>query len=141
MNLYAESSAVLCWLLGDKDADRVRPAILSAEITVASELTLVECERVLIRNVALGQLSETEAAGLLAQLTETAGGWQVIPIDAEILERVRHPFPAEPVRTLDAIHLASALVARRAMPELAMLSLDERIRRCGRQLGLPALPE
>jgi predicted nucleic acid-binding protein len=41
---------------------------------------------------------------------------------------------------LDAIHLATALQARAALPDLALLSLDRRIRTCGEQLGFQVLP-
>jgi len=50
------------------------------------------------------------------------------------------PFPVEPIRTLDAIHLASAILARAAVPDLALLSLDERVRANGRALGFTVLP-
>jgi hypothetical protein len=36
--------------------------------------------------------------------------------------------------------LASALVAGPAIPGLALLSLDDRVRRCGRRLGFELLP-
>jgi hypothetical protein len=37
--------------------------------------------------------------------------------------------------TLDAMHLASALAARSVLPDLVLLSLDERMRAAGRGLG------
>src|SRR5215471_17378338 len=52
-------------------------------------------------------------------------GLFALPIDQEILERVSHPFPEEPVRTLDAIHLATALLVGRTVADLALLSLDD----------------
>ena len=58
----------------------------------------------------------------------------------EIVERARRPFPGEPIRTLDALHLASALTARTAITDLALLSLDDRIRNAGARLGLPLQP-
>ena len=51
------------------------------------------------------------------------------------MERARHPFPAEPIRTLDAIHLESALAVRSAVPGVEFLSLDGGIRRTVKQLG------
>ena len=57
------------------------------------------------------------------------------------MDRARQPFPGDPVRTLDAIHLASVLVARSAVAGLELLSLDERIRSVGKKLGLTLLPE
>ena len=49
---------------------------------------------------------------------------------------MRGPFPGEPIRTLDALHLASALVARAAVADLAFLSQDEKVRASARALGL-----
>ncbi len=140
MNLYAESSAVLSWLLGDEDGERVRQTLSSAEIVFASDLTLVECDRVLVRAVHAGRLSEAGAADRAARLGLAAAHWALLRLDPEILERARRPFPAQPLRTLDALHVASALVARRAVPQLALLSLDQRVRRCGRQLGFALQP-
>lgn len=50
-------------------------------------------------------------------------------------------FPAEPVRTLDALHLASALFLNEFVPSLAVLSADDRIRNNAAQLGFAVLPE
>jgi hypothetical protein len=140
VNLYAESSAVLAWLLEEGAADQVRRALASAERLIASDLTLIECDRVLIRGVSLGRLSEADAAECRAQLHAAAADWQVLRISPEIVERARQPFPAEPLRALDAIHLASALVARSAVPGLRLLSLDDRIRGAARRLGFQLQP-
>ena len=48
--------------------------------------------------------------------------------------------PRSTIRTLDAIHLASALVARSTIPGLELLSLDDRIRKTARRLGLRLRP-
>ena len=40
----------------------------------------------------------------------------------------------------DALHLASALVARAAVPGLALLALDAAMREAGRGLGFTVLP-
>ncbi len=140
MNLYAESSAVLSWLFDDQQAESVREALSSAEIVLASDLTIVECDRVLVRNVYSGRLSEAVAARRATELGQVAAHWRVMRLDTEILERARRPFPGEPLRTLDALHLASALMALRTVPRLALLSLDKRVRRSGQQLGLTLLP-
>lgn len=140
MKLYAESSAVLAWILKQEAGDRVREALRAAEDVITSDLTLIECDRVLIRGVALGDLEETDGAGRRVQLSATASRWRVLRISPEIVERARQPFPAEPLRSLDAIHLASALVARAAVPGLQLLSLDDRIRAAARRLGFKLQP-
>ena len=140
MNVYAESSAVLTWLLGEEAGPRVREVLRRAELVMASDLTLVECDRVLIRAVTLGELDEAAAADCRAHLNAAAAHWHLWRISPEIVDRARHPFPAEPLRTLDAIHLASALAARSAVPGVELLSLDDRIRRAGVQLGFRLQP-
>jgi len=136
VNVYAESSAILAWLLGEEAAPRVREVLAGAEIVIASDLTLIECDRVLIRAVTRGDIAEADAADRRAHLNAAAAHWNVLRIGADIVDRARRPFPGEPVRTLDAIHLASALAARSAIAGLELLSLDDRIRTAGRRLGM-----
>ena len=140
MNLYAESSAVLAWLLGEDAAPRVRELLSKAELVIASDLTLLECDRVLIRAVVLGEVDEAAAADRRAHLNAAAAHWHMLRVSAEIVERARQPFPAEPMRTLDAIHLSSALAARAGVAGVQLLSLDERVRRAGQQLGFRLQP-
>ena len=140
MNLYAESSAVLAWLLDEPAAPAVRRLLREAEVIVASDLTLIECDRVLLRAVALKELTDAEAADRQAHLIEAAAHWQVLRIAGEIVDRSRQPFPGDPIRTLDAIHLASLLVARSAVVGLRMLSLDDRVRQAATRLGVAVEP-
>lgn len=46
MNIYAESSAILAWLLGEVTGSRVREALLRAELVFSSDLVLIECDRI-----------------------------------------------------------------------------------------------
>ena len=141
MNLYAESSAILAWLLDENFAQEVRNSLAAAEVIVASDLTLIECDRVLIRAVTLGELTEVEAADRRAHLVAAASHWHILRLAPEIVDRARLPFPGEPIRTLDAIHLASVLTARTAIAGLKLLSLDDRVRKAAKKLGLELLPE
>lgn len=141
MTVYAESSAVLSWLLGEGKSQAVRKILGSADAIVASDLTLIECERVLHRAVALGELTEADAADRQAHLAAASAHWHVLRIGPEVVARARQAFPGDPLRTLDAIHLASALVARRAVAGLAILSLDDRIRKAAAALGMKSTPD
>jgi len=141
VSVYAESSAVLAWLFDEESGDQIRGLLASADVVVASDLTIIECDRVLLRAAALGELTEAEAADRRAHLTSAAARWNVLRIGPEIVERARQPFPGEPIRTLDAIHLASALVARSAVAGLELLSVDDRVRKASRGLGLTVCPK
>ena len=138
--MYAESSAVLAWLLDEPEGAKVRHHLSAADIVVASDLTLIECDRVLLRAAAIDEMTEAEAADRRAHLTIAAAQWHLLRIGAEIVERARQPFPGDPIRTLDAIHLASAIVARSALPGLDILSLDDRVRKTARRLGFRVTP-
>jgi uncharacterized protein with PIN domain len=140
MIVYAESSAVLAWLLDQPQGGVVAAALAAADIVIASDLTVIECDRVIVRAVALGELRESDALDRQARLNAVSARWTLLGLDDEIAERARRPFPVEPVRTLDAIHLASALTARKAVPDLVVLSLDIRVREVAASLGLPLLP-
>jgi predicted nucleic acid-binding protein len=140
VRFYAESSAVVAILLGESQSDRVRKLLASADAVAASDLTLLESARVLIRAVARGEMSQTSAAKRLQELDDMAASWGVLRIGSKIVERARKPFPREPIRALDAIHLASALAVRVTIPDLQILSLDDRIRSAASQLGFRVQP-
>jgi predicted nucleic acid-binding protein len=141
MDLYAESSAVLAWLLDEgRDGLEIQTMLADASTVVASDLTLIECDRVLARAAAIGEITEADAAERQARLNGASAHWAIVGIEEDVVERTRRPFPVEPIRTLDAIHLASALVARRAIPGLTMLSLDARVRRAAHGMGIPLAP-
>jgi hypothetical protein len=92
--------------------------------------------------VAIKELTEAEAeaADRRAHLIEAASYWHVLRIADEIVDWARRPFPGDPVRTLDAIHLASLLVARSAVVGIWLLSLDERVRQAANRLGIAVEP-
>jgi predicted nucleic acid-binding protein len=138
--LYAESSAVAAWLLLEKPAPAIRDALVKAEAVVASDLTHLETDRAIRRSVELKRLTEAEAMRRRGLLSRAAGGWSWMRISPEVMERARAAFPLEPVRTLDAIHLATALAAAGALGRVVMLSLDDRIRRNATALGLAVVP-
>lgn len=141
MTLFAESSAVLTWLLSQPRGHLVLDALESADSVVISELTLVETDRTLLRELALGGVTAAVADALQARLVEVAATWNVQPLRREVLDRARASFPDDRIRSLGAIHLASAVVARASLGDMDLLSLDERIRSNAAALGFRVLPE
>jgi predicted nucleic acid-binding protein len=138
--LYAESSAVLAWLLGEPGADELYDRMRSADSVVTSDLTFVECDRRLARLATNGELSEADGATLRGELSITSPRWSVLRVGPAVVERARQRFPKEPVRSLDALHLATALVAKAAAPDLVFLSLDDQLRANARALGFELRP-
>jgi hypothetical protein len=66
--------------------------------------------------------------------------WHIYRVDDQVLVRARQAFPHEPLRTLDAIHVATALRHALEVGAPAMLSLDRHIRANAQAVGLPVLP-
>jgi predicted nucleic acid-binding protein len=137
VTLYAETSAVLRWLFGEAGGEAVREALAAAGKVTSSRLALIETRRVVRRAEREGRVTAAQAADLLAAFARAAATWALLEISEEVARRAGEAFPSEPVRTLDAIHLASALFLRQSFPDLAVLTSDERVRANAALLGLP----
>lgn len=140
MKLYAETSAILRWLLGAPGGEDVGRTLSESEGVVASRLTLAEARRVLTRALALGEIDAARVPEMHSTLLGAAARWVMAEVSAEILDRTAQRFPAEPVRSLDAIHLVTAQALRSDIPDLHVLSTDERIRRNAILMGIPVVP-
>jgi predicted nucleic acid-binding protein len=134
--VYLETSALLTWLLGQEGAGTVRAVVDAAGVVVTSSLTFAESERALVRAEREGLLREGDAQRLRGLLQRAKGGWMAMAVSETVLARAARAFPVEPLRTLDAIHLASALEFTLAFPELRILSFDRRILENAGALGL-----
>jgi hypothetical protein len=138
--LYAESSAVLRWLFNDPLADQVFDDLIQATKVVCSRLTLVECRRAARRALSESRIVEAQLGEVLSVLAQSAARWAVLELTPDVAERAGGRFPVEPVRTLDAIHLASMAVLRESLPDLVVLSTDARVRENSTQLGFEVRP-
>lgn len=140
MILYAESSAVLAWLLGEPRSALTERALRDASLVVTSVLTGAECSRAILRGAALGALSHVDAQAVLRRLAAWESGCDVLEIGDWVLARARDPFPCEPLRTLDAIHVASAAIVQAEVGEVSVLSYDARVRANAAALDMQLVP-
>ena len=62
MNLYAETSAVVSWLLDEERGDRAWSHLAAATSVSTSDLTLIECDRTLRRAAFTGRLTAGESS-------------------------------------------------------------------------------
>jgi uncharacterized protein with PIN domain len=138
--LYAESSAVLAWLLGEPGQDEVVAELEAADRVATSTITVVECARALARARHDGRITAVEERAALHLLDEAVGSWHVLDVSDDVVVRARSAFPVEPVRSLDALHLASAWSIYAAAGRLTALSLDERVRANAGALGMVVAP-
>jgi predicted nucleic acid-binding protein len=105
---------------------------------VASELVRLECLRTIDRaRIRLG-LGDEEVALRREAVLEQLDAFELIPLDPAVLERAAEPFPTV-VGALDALHLASALLARAELPDLRLATHDRGLVVAARAMGFDVL--
>jgi predicted nucleic acid-binding protein len=140
MVVYAESSAVLAWLLGVPSQQSVFNELAGADRVVTSTITAIECARALARARSTGRLRDADELAALRLLDQALVAWSVLDVSDRVAERARGTFPREPVRTLDALHLATAAVFLEVLGSLRVLSLDDRVRVNASAMGMSLVP-
>lgn len=108
MNTYLDTSALLRIILREKGAlDELR----TVRPLLSSELLAVEPYRVIDRHRLDGTLSAQEASSRRETVSEWLEAVDLVLLQRPILARASEPFPV-PLGTLEALHLATALVWR-----------------------------
>ena len=130
---YIESSALLAALLERDVAARV--ALRGPGRPVTSALTLAEAARAILRARAGGRLTADEERAVVRALGRFERRCYVMAVTDAVLARVRRPFPVEPVRTLDAVHLATAELLGEPPALVTVVTRDARVRDNARALG------
>jgi len=106
MIAYVDSSVLLRLALGQPNALLEWRQI---DRGVSSALISTESLRILDKLRIRARLSDTEIAERRAAILNLIDSLELIEIDAVVLDRAAQPMPTE-LGTLDAIHLASALL-------------------------------
>lgn len=110
---------------------------LACESVVSSELLEIECRRALHRCRLQGELTDATYATAVKRVDEVLSGIGLLSLSAPIKKRAMEAFPVV-VKTLDALHLATALAYAEGLTDEALLvfSHDEAMNRCAFVLGL-----
>jgi uncharacterized protein len=141
--VFADSSALVAHY--DPGEDDVLP---SDQAVTASALARVEVVSALSRKIDDGAVDRILGGALIRQFQvdwhggpSSAPRFRTVALGAKLLERAAGIVVDHRLRTLDAIQLASALVARSAEPECqTMVVLDERLRWAAAAEGFDLLP-
>jgi predicted nucleic acid-binding protein len=123
VRVYVDSSVLLRVILGEPNPLAEWSRITDA---VSSEITRVEGLRVLDRLRLAGELVDRELARRRQSLLETLSGFELVRLNRSVLDRAADPFPTQ-IRTLDALHLASAVLARGRFPALRFATHDDHL--------------
>jgi predicted nucleic acid-binding protein len=122
--IYVDTSVALAELFAE---DRRPPDALWREPLVSSRLLEHELwTRVNARGAA--RTHGDAVRELMARVS-------LVELAPTVLVRALEPFPT-PVRTLDALHLATARFLLASRQPLALATYDDRLRRCAEELGI-----
>lgn len=113
MTAYVDASVLLRLALGQPDSLAEWSTI---DRGVSSALVATESLRTLDRLRVRVKLTDSEVAARRAKILELIASLEIVDIDAGVLERAAQPMPTE-LGTLDAIHLATALLWREMTTE------------------------
>jgi hypothetical protein len=136
--VYVESSALLRVAL-EGDAS-LRRSLAQLDRLVTSGLTWVEADRALLRARSGDQLDRRRHDRARRWIDDFLADCAELVLEASVLSRARQSFPEEPVRTLDALHLASILAWDQAIDRLTVASCDRRVRGNAAALGFDVIP-
>jgi hypothetical protein len=128
-----ESSALVAALLEHDMAAKKRPPVGTQLVT--SALTLAEAARAIILARATGRLTAAEEQAAVRALRTFERRCFLLDVDRAVLARVRRPFPIEPIRTLDAVHLATTELLDETPQVVTIVTRDVGVRDNARALG------
>ncbi len=125
--LYLDTSAVLRALLESGTSPQVEESIKKAPLLVTSRLSLVEAARAVHRVRSQGHVSEQALADATRELDALWARCDVWGLTSEVCELAERVAPTKSLRTLDALHLSTYLLARKHIEGLEVLTEDRRL--------------
>lgn len=131
MNVYVDSSVLLRVILGEPEPLSSWGRISHA---VSSELIRLECLRTIDRARIQLRLTDDAVSRQRANVMEAIEGFSLVPLTTAVLHRAAEPFPTL-IGSLDAVHLASALLVREQYDELLFATHDQGLGLAARSMG------
>ncbi|MBA4181294.1 MAG: hypothetical protein C0506_11950 [Anaerolinea sp.] len=135
MTVYFDASVFLRVLLRDGP---VLPGWDEFEAPFTSRLTLIEIRRVVDRLRLSVRVTDEQFGDLSNMAGHLQEGLRTLPLIEEVLDRAGQPMGVV-VGTLDAVHLASALVLREEVPDLVFATHDRQQAIGARALGFEVI--
>lgn len=132
---YIESSALVAAVLeGDAAA---KASIRAQGQRVTSALTIAEASRAVLRARLSARVTAQQHRAALLTLQRFARRCHIVSVTETILTRAGRPFPVEPIRTLDGIHLATVEALGDPPALVIIITRDLRVRQNATALGYP----
>jgi predicted nucleic acid-binding protein len=125
--LYLDTSAVLRAVLETGTTPELEDRILTARLLLTSRLSLVEAGRALLRLRRLARIPEQRLADAGREIDALWARCELWELTRSVCDAALQVAPDKPLRSLDALHLATYLLARRRIEDLELLTVDDRL--------------
>jgi predicted nucleic acid-binding protein len=123
---YFDTSALVKNYFREAGSSRVRVLIRSYEF-LSSAITPIELQSALQRRHRQREFTQANYNSILSRLASDRSYWQLVEVVPHVLRKAEDLVMTENVRTLDAIHIASAMIIQESFPTLLpFISADER---------------
>lgn len=125
---YLETSTFLQVVFQETGWEESRKKIENSDRLISSRLLRVEVGRALLRLRLNNAQDELAASELTSRCDSLFAAIDLVEISSEVCMRAERVFPAQLLRSLDAIHIATYLLLKEKFGGLEMLSHDRIIR-------------
>ena len=125
--LYLDTSVALRAALERGTTAEIEARLAAAPALVTSRLSVVESARALLRLRQHGSVTEGRLADARRELDALWTRCELWELTPAVCDLACHVAPDRALRTLDALHLATFLLARRRIAGLELLTADERL--------------
>ena len=133
--LYLDTSAYLEVLLGDRRSPGLKKDAAGAEL-LSSVLLVLEARRNLVRLARQKLLDATQYSACLSQVDSDIDRFNLRDLTLDLCGAGPQPLVATP-RSLDLVHLRTALWFHDEQPIDRFVTLDARQEQAAREMGLP----
>ena len=106
---YFDTSALVKRYVKEPGSDRVA-ALLRGHRFLSSAIAPVEATSAFRRRTVTGGLTQRDLTAILARMRRDRAYWELVEVTGLVLDRAEELIRGTGLRTLDAIHVASALI-------------------------------
>jgi len=126
--VYLDTSAILRAVLETGATPEIEERLARAPMLITSRLALVEAARAMLRLRREGRVAESALADAERDIEALFRRCEIFELSAAVCDLARQVAPGHALRTLDALHVATFVLARRRIAALELLTADERMR-------------
>jgi len=123
---YFDTSALVKIYIHEAGSSRVRGLLTSYEF-LSSAITPIELHSAVQRRRRQGEITQPNYNSIVSRFAKDRSYWQLVEVVPQILSKAEELVKTANVRTLDAIHIASAIIIQDSFTTpLPFISADER---------------